>query len=851
MAKNASNQQSASVPKPGEPAVLFVNIGWSERYDGQNPVIGSHRFLAESPDDSAELAAFLEQDDGMVSCGAGRGEINVARLDVVFVARPPGEVGHRVVGVYFDPRRETRDDQDGWATVHTKEYSLIEVTKRPKIAWPGRMGMRRWAYRGGGGGAVHAHLYAAYRELLAELSIPPGGRGWDRGVADNDADEGAPLDQVADDAHDTTRTAPVLRDRAKVEVAGNAHLIVVDGVARELTRAQPGMRLLAALRNVFARPDVKRVSIASFASGLEFVELTGLARLASRPDALRFLLPAPYGATAEFASWLRSEHLKRQLSAYEFPDVGGRVMHVKAVLVELEDGRRLAILGSANTTAAALTSNEEFAIAFAPAAGSGSDPFEWFETAWRRALELHCELLPQHFVTETIEVRRRALFDFQNDAQQRLSRFLDPLLAKNPRAGKDDEPGGYGGGLVVLPTGAGKTLTAMRWIVDHVLTNPENGPVLWLTHRKELLDHAYDAARHEELFASGKKPKLVRVEDGGPRGAEVFAEGDLVFVSSQRAHRAVQNVRSRDLRGFGLIVIDEAHRASTSTKQYGEILARIPHRARLGLTATPFRGTFTDARGFSDLFTLEQDSGRGTPTAIVNKSIEDIEKMVLPGGAKLLAKQVSRTVETGFRFELSADNEVAFTEYLKAFDEPARNALVVRTYLEDFANVGPAIAFCVSIDHANELARRINEAGGRAQAFHEGEIPRDATTMRLRGQTMSRPERGLVLRRFAERDLSILCCVQLLTEGFDLPAITTVLLARPTMSTLLLTQMIGRGLRGPAVGGSETCHVVDFSDQLTIHSERAASARMRVAHPKDAERFRRGETIQDDGLTAS
>jgi ATP-dependent helicase IRC3 len=150
--------------------------------------------------------------------------------------------------------------------------------------------------------------------------------------------------------------------------------------------------------------------------------------------------------------------------------------------------------------------------------------------------------------------------------------------------------------------------------------------------------------------------------------------------------------------------------------------------------------------------------------------------------------------------------------------------------------------------HANRIARAISEGGGAAQAFHDGDIPRMSTTIPLRGGSMNTYERGSILAAFREARVRVLCCVQLLTEGFDLPSIGAVLLARPTMSTLLLTQMIGRGLRGPAVGGCRECHVVDFSDQLEIHRKRDAEARLRVARPSDAERFRRGEVGEQEAI---
>ena len=66
-------------------------------------------------------------------------------------------------------------------------------------------------------------------------------------------------------------------------------------------------------------------------------------------------------------------------------------------------------------------------------------------------------------------------------------------------------------------------------------------------------------------------------------------------------------------------------------------------------------------------------------------------------------------------------------------------------------------------------------------------------------------------------------------------------------SALLMTKMIGRGLRGPAVGRSPTCDIVDFADQLEIHKKRDATARLRVARPGDAAAFRWGE-LRDDAI---
>ena len=261
------------------------------------------------------------------------------------------------------------------------------------------------------------------------------------------------------------------------------------------------------------------------------------------------------------------------------------------------------------------------------------------------------------------------------------------------------------------------------------------------------------------------------------------------------------------------------------------------------------RDNYLDAcRNFARFFTLENERGRSRPTALYQRSIDEIERLNLPGGARLFANQRVTRVATGFRLHVVARDEMMFQKRLGEFDDAGRNRIVVNTYANEFAGRGPAIVFCVNRRHADRLAVSINRMGSRAQSFHGGEVPRDAQIVKLRSGHMSPPERALVLDRFRDGSLQVLTCVQLLTEGFDLPAISTVFLARPTLSTLLLTQMIGRGLRGPAVGGSAICHVIDFSEQLEIHKHRDSAQRLRVASPKDADRFRRGLVPEEIGI---
>ena len=85
------------------------------------------------------------------------------------------------------------------------------------------------------------------------------------------------------------------------------------------------------------------------------------------------------------------------------------------------------------------------------------------------------------------------------------------------------------------------------------------------------------------------------------------------------------------------------------------------------------------------------------------------------------------------------------------------------------------------------------------------------------GVTVSREDNERKLQAYRDGKLQVLINVNILTEGVDLPKTGTVFLARPTVSTILMTQMVGRALRGPAAGGTDTAYIVSFVDDWDEH----------------------------------
>ena len=81
--------------------------------------------------------------------------------------------------------------------------------------------------------------------------------------------------------------------------------------------------------------------------------------------------------------------------------------------------------------------------------------------------------------------------------------------------------------------------------------------------------------------------------------------------------------------------------------------------------------------------------------------------------------------------------------------------------------------------------------------------------------TVTRQRRRSLVKDFASRKLSILMNFGVLSAGFDAPGVNTVVITRPTTSVVLYSQMVGRGLRGPKMGGSAECRLIDVRGNFT------------------------------------
>lgn len=321
------------------------------------------------------------------------------------------------------------------------------------------------------------------------------------------------------------------------------------------------------------------------------------------------------------------------------------------------------------------------------------------------------------------------------DYQERARQDLRAAVARLRDAGKPQRV------LLDLPTGGGKTTVAAALIAGAV---ERDGDVLFVAHRKELVDQCsarLDGAGIEHGILMANHPRAM------PWARVQVASVPTLVRRLDRLPRAT------------LIVVDEAHHARAST--YSHILARYPEVPVIGLTATPWR---LDNCGLGELF----------------------EAIVVAETMRGLVGRGYLVPYTGFAYDIPELANVKKSAGDYKVEDSARvmstGAICGNVVEQWLAHCGGkrTVVFAVNVSHSMQLVERFKAAGVAAEHV-DGTSPKE--------------EREGVLRRLAGGETAVVCNVNVLTEGFDCPAIENIVLARPTLSTVLYLQMVGRGMR--------------------------------------------------------
>jgi superfamily II DNA or RNA helicase len=491
-------------------------------------------------------------------------------------------------------------------------------------------------------------------------------------------------------------------------------------------------------------------------SGLRLL-MPAFEEMAARGGKVRIITTSYMGASdAEAVEWLAG-----------LPNVAIRVsydtertrLHAKAYHFRRDSGFSTAYIGSANMSQAAMTSGLEWNLKVtAQDMPHILEKFlAEFETYWNSHEFVAFNPDEPLVFREAIKHARTrqgiapVFFDIRPHPFQ--ERILDALESERLVHG-------HLRNLVVAATGTGKTVVAAFDFKRFFDDKQRQARLLFVAHRKEILEQAVGTFR-----------AVLRVPDFGELlvGPHVAARYEHLFCSvDMLGTRRLWEQVGKDFYDF--IIVDEVHHGPAAS--YRAIFERFNPRILLGLTATPER---------MDGASVAADFGNRFAAEIrLPEALE--EKLLCPFHYFGVADPVSLATDNfwrGGKYDIAELENVYTGSHALAvqrLDVVVSSLLRFEPDLERVRGIG----FCVSVGHAEFMAKKFNERG--------------IVSALLVGDTIS-AERTALLGDFRAGKIRFLFTVDVLSEGLDIPDVNTVLFLRPTQSLTVFLQQLGRGLR--------------------------------------------------------
>lgn len=375
------------------------------------------------------------------------------------------------------------------------------------------------------------------------------------------------------------------------------------------------------------------------------------------------------------------------------------------------------------------------------------------------------------------------LRDYQSDSVSSAWDFM--------RANEDGNP------LIVIPTGGGKT-PVMAELIRHAVKEWE-GRIIVLSHVKELIQQTADKLRQVAPdVAFGIHSAGIGSRD---------TDDPVVIAQIQSAYKTgAPKFGSRDL-----VIVDEAHMIPPDGdgmyRQFiGDLRTGTPHARVIGLTATPYRtasgSIYGPDRLFSDIcyeISVTDLIGRGFLCPLITTPVAKDAKADLSGvgkrGGEFIEAELSRACLRGTLVDNAVDDMIPKAEGRKSI-----------------------LVFAVGVAHADAITATLR-ARGEVAAQVDGSTPS--------------LERGWTVEEFKSGAIRWLVNIGCFTTGFDAPCVDCVVMLRPTMSTGLYYQMVGRGFRiSPS---KENTLILDYGGNIARHGPvdaiKPPKARLSEARP--------------------
>jgi DNA repair protein RadD len=400
------------------------------------------------------------------------------------------------------------------------------------------------------------------------------------------------------------------------------------------------------------------------------------------------------------------------------------------------------------------------------------------------ALESHIKVTPNSI-----------LYKYQRSVKDRLIRFL----MENNKV------------LLHMPTGSGKTKTAIEGIVDYWRSAADrDGLIIWLAHSQELCEQAFDSLKNIWLERGDSPIDMFRLWGKYSTDNITTSSSGFIVASLQKVH-SMKSASSNDVFEMiskiktkcRMIIIDEAHKAIAPTyKSSIEFIANIDKTKLVGLTATPGRGyDNSETRELVEFFD-------GNKISITDDSGNDVEDPIrFLQDNQYLARVKRTSISTNVELNLTSTERDFVTNFLdlppsvlmKLSKDAKRNALILAEIINLYKRGKFIIVFALSVEHAHLLTELLLLKMISVRCVDGSTPPSD---------------RSHYLEEYKSGKVKILINYGVLTTGFDAPSTNAVVITRPTGSLVLYSQMLGRGIRGPKMGGNVECELVDLEDNL-------------------------------------
>lgn len=360
--------------------------------------------------------------------------------------------------------------------------------------------------------------------------------------------------------------------------------------------------------------------------------------------------------------------------------------------------------------------------------------------------------------------------------------------------------------LIHLPTGAGKTRTAMNIAAEH-LRQSENNLVLWLADREELCSQAYTEFSKAWQSLGNRPTSLYGFYSSSTESLSGIDSGFVVaglhkFLSLRKSDsRQLQLLYSKLAEKVTLVIFDEAHKAVAP--KFQEVVQdfiddKAFHADLIGLTATPGRSYSEDGLSEEDA-RLANFFYNNKISMQISGYLSPIDYLVEKGYlAKANFKSLNYDHSGIAAYELRDAGGVETMTTLANNIE--RNRKILNTIIDECKLGSQIIVFACTVEHGINLATALAYQGIKAASIDS--------------KNDTAESRRAKIAQYKNGELQVLVNFNVLTAGFDAPKTNVTVIAKPMNSLVQYLQMAGRAMRGYKSGGNSECNIYTVMDNI-------------------------------------